>query len=79
MPRYYFNVLGEHPETDQEGIEFHSREHAWEQAVRTCGEMIRQRYRTMQPPGSWRMDVNDEKGRQIFSLRFAAIESDREN
>lgn len=71
MPRFFFHLTGEHTRRDEEGYEFPDPHAAWMEAVRTCGEMIRDQYRVLEPSRDWGMDVLDEMGRLVFSLRFA--------
>ncbi len=71
MPLFFFHLTGDHTRRDEEGYEFQDPHAAWVEAVRTCGEMIRDQYKVLEPARPWGMDVLDEEGCLIFSLRFA--------
>ncbi len=77
MPRFFFHLSGERARRDEEGFEFPDTHAAWSEAVRTCGEMIRDQYRTLEPARAWVMEVIDEDGRRVFSLSFGGSVDER--
>jgi len=69
MPRYFFHMVGESPDLD--GAILDSDHAAWAQAVTACGELIRSIDGDMRPGEDLHMNVEDEMGDTIFSLRFS--------
>ena len=69
MPRYFFHMVGESPDSD--GAILDNDHAAWAQAVTACGELIRSIDGDMRPGENLHMNVQDELGDTIFSLRFS--------
>lgn len=67
--RFFFHVDDGHPQPDTEGVEFPDAASARIQAIRTCGEMIRDLEGRLFR-NAWRMDVTDEAGERVLSAKF---------
>ena len=74
LPRYHFNVHDGVDLPDPEGSEFPDRDAAWSEAVRCCGEMLKDVDGRLERNAEWRMDVTDEDGQAVFTLRFVGTE-----
>jgi hypothetical protein len=72
VPRYFFNIKHGKDITDTEGTELAGVAEARDQALTTAGEMIKHQDHTVWNGSEWRMNVTDEAGRPVFTLRFAA-------
>src|SRR5688500_2116799 len=75
MPRYYINLHDGEMRPDREGSELPHNHAAWSEAVRTCGEMLKNIDGDLPVNSKWEMEVSDEHGRTIFTLRFSANEN----
>ncbi len=71
VPRHFFHINDGTDQPDTEGIDFPDFRTAHAEAVRTCGEMIRDIDGKMPVGSTWRMDVADETGRTVLTLQFA--------
>ena len=74
MPRFYFDIHDGVAQPDPDGLEMQDKDEAWAEAVRCCGEMLKDLNGQLQPGSEWRMDVTDEGRRPVFTLRFLATE-----
>jgi hypothetical protein len=72
MPRYFFNVHDGKDLYDKEGTELAGIGEARDQAIRTAGEIIKQNGHTVWNGSPWQMNVIDEAGSAVFTLRFSA-------
>lgn len=72
MPRHFFNVKDGKDIPDTEGTELSSVAKAQNQAIVSAGEMIRSDGDTDWNGSDWRMDVTDEAGDRLFTLRLSA-------
>jgi hypothetical protein len=70
MPVFSFKVTHDHAPSPPVSWEFPDKDTAWEQAVHTAGEMIRDLRAKLVPGTEWRMDVADSLGNRVFSLRL---------
>jgi hypothetical protein len=71
MPRCFFHSHDGTDQPDDEGMEFPDFRAAHSEAVRACGEMVRDIDGDLPVGSEWRMDVSDETGRTILNLRFS--------
>ena len=70
--RYFFHVKHDRPRVDDaEGVDLPDEKAAWEQATRTCGEMIKEIDGSLPLGTDWRMEVHDEAG-PLFRIHFGA-------
>jgi len=72
MPRYFFHVSHRHFSEDADGTELPDAQSAWHEAVRACGEMIKDIDGALEFGPEWRMDVTDEQGRKLFAIHLTA-------
>ena len=73
MPRYFFHVHDGQDSIDQAGLELPDPQTARAEAIRAAGEMLRDLDGALST-GEWRMDVTDESGQPVLTLRFYAEE-----
>ena len=74
MPRYFFHVTDGHSERDTEGTELPDIYTAQDQAIRTSGELLRDMGGEFWNGTEWKLEVTDEQGRILLTLRFSAEE-----
>jgi hypothetical protein len=72
VPRYFFHIQDGKDIPDREGIVLAGLAEARNQAIVAAGEMIRSDGHTVWNGSAWRMDVTDEAGNSVFTLRFSA-------
>ena len=70
MPRFYFDIHDGVSQPDPDGSEMPDKDAAWSEAVRCCGEMLKDIDGQLQRGSEWRMDVTDEDRQPVFTLRF---------
>jgi hypothetical protein len=71
MPRYFFSTThGDLPSDPELAMEFPDDRAAWSEAVKCCGEILKDIDGKLQPNLEWRMDVDDENHELIYSLRL---------
>ena len=73
MPRYFFHVHDGTDRPDSRGSVLPDFKSAHAEAIMTCGEMLRDIDGDLPIGSEWRMDVADETGRTILSLRFSQV------
>jgi hypothetical protein len=71
MPRYYFDVDSERPDTA--GVELPDRKAARSEAIRAAAEILRDIDGSLSSR-EWVMQVKDESGAVILELRFVVSE-----
>jgi hypothetical protein len=77
MPKYFFIVRHEGRISDHsDGIDFPDLNAARLEAVKSAGELLRERNVPLEAGSEWRMDVADETRGPIFSLRVIAENHD---
>lgn len=74
MPRYFFHVTDGYSERDTEGTELPDIYTAQNQAIRTSGELLRDMGGEFWNGTEWKLEVTDEHGRILLTLRFSAEE-----
>ncbi|WP_147023010.1 DUF6894 family protein [Microvirga aerophila] len=74
MPRYFFHVTDGHSERDTEGTELPDIYTAQNQAIRTSGELLRDMGGEFWNGTEWKLEVTDEQGQPLLTLRFSAEE-----
>ena len=71
MPRYFFTIThGDQSSDREQPMDYVDDAAAWSQAVRYCGEILRDVDGHLTPNVEWRMDVNNEDHELIYSLRL---------
>lgn len=70
MPIFRFSTRhGE--EIDQgDGVELETLRDAWKEATRAAGEILKDIDGSLDPEREWRMDVTNDAGQPLFSLRL---------
>jgi hypothetical protein len=74
MPRYFFHVHDGTSDPDLEGTELPDIYAAQAEAIRASGEMLSDLGAKFWNGAEWKMEVRDETGRHLFTLRFSAEE-----
>jgi len=76
VPRYFFHLHDEQDYPDAEGTELPDLQAARVEAVRTSGELLRgnEGAAGFWSGDDWTMNVMDEGGRPVLTLRFSGTE-----
>ncbi len=75
MPRYYFHVTHDGPRADDViGVELPNRKAAFDEATRTCGEMMKDIDGQLAVGTDWKMEVVDDNG-PVYQIHFGAKET----
>ncbi len=74
MPRYFFHVHDGSSTRDHEGTELPDIFAAQEEAILLSGELLREMGGKFWNGEEWSLEVTDEAGRILFTLRFTAEE-----
>jgi hypothetical protein len=75
MPRYFFHLQDRKTILDDEGVDLPDVDAAGEEAIRACGDMLRDMPRALyngDPICLWVSNQPDGKGRKLFMLTVAA-------
>ncbi|WFU75476.1 hypothetical protein [Bradyrhizobium sp. CB2312] len=72
MPRYFFHVIHERREIDEEGEELPDKHAAWKEATETAGQMLQSLDGKLKPERDWRMEVTDEFQNTLYVLHISA-------
>ena len=72
MPRYFFNVLHDTLQTDEEGEELPDKQAAWNEATVTAGRILQSLDGKLKPGHDWKMEVTDEFRQPLFVLHISA-------
>lgn len=75
MPRYFFHVIDGKSDRDGIGTEFADLYAAQDQAVRAAGEAIRDLGGQLFDHSHWKMEVNDDAGKMLFTLTLSVEEA----
>jgi hypothetical protein len=76
MPRYFFSVHDSRDMPDRDGVDLPDLKAVRAEAVRAAGEMLRDIDGALTGE-EWIMEVTDEAGRLVLTLRFSATEHAR--
>lgn len=72
MARYFYTITRDGSTIpDPEGVDLRDDDDAWKQAVVTCAEIIRDEDGRFKIGMQWRLDVQAEDRRPLFTLRLA--------
>lgn len=72
MARYFYTITRDGSTIpDSEGVDLRDDNDAWKQAVVTCAEIIRDEDGRFKIGMQWRLDVQAEDRRPLFTLRLA--------
>ena len=71
MPLYQFSTTHGNTVFDTgDALELKDDAAAWEEATVACGEILKGLDGSLSPDREWRMDVKDETGVKVFTLRL---------
>jgi hypothetical protein len=70
MPVYRFKTHYRENVEESDGIELESTRKAWKEATKAAGEILKDLDGSLEPHSEWRMDVFDDDGNSLFSLRL---------
>jgi hypothetical protein len=69
MPVYHFKTRYGNEIVESDGMPLESTRQPWKQATRAAGENLKDLDGSLEPHREWRMDVSDDDGNALFSLR----------
>ena len=73
MALYYFRIgHGQYSGASDQGSEFESREAAWTEMTRVCGDLLGSIARKLKQNGEWHMEMLDEANKPVFRVRLVA-------
>jgi hypothetical protein len=73
MALYFFRIgHGHFSGASDQGSEFESREAAWVEMTRVCGDLLGSISRKLKPNGEWHMELLDEARKPVFRVRLVA-------
>ena len=75
VARYSFNIYDGVTIMDDEGTEFRNWEDARLEAIRLCGETLKDHPKRTAIGEDWRMEVTDKWGLVLFRLDFSVVEA----
>ena len=78
MPQYFFHVHNGSLSTDEEGLDFPDLNCARREAIRACGEMLREVPAAIcngDPMRMWVTDQPDGQGNTLYSLNISPGET----
>jgi hypothetical protein len=72
-PLYFFRIShGRYAGAAYQGSEFESREAAWTEMTRVCGNLLGSFSRGLKQNAEWRMELLDEAKKPVFRIRLVA-------
>jgi hypothetical protein len=74
VPRYFFHVQDGRAIPDLEGTELADIGNARQEAVQFAGAMLKDQAAEFWTGEEWYMEVHDQTGTALFTLRFSAAE-----
>jgi len=73
MSLYFFRIShGRYSGASDQGTEFESREDAWAEMTRVCGNLLGGISRSLKQNAEWRMELLDEAKKPVFRVRLVA-------
>jgi hypothetical protein len=73
MSLYFFRISqGRYSGASDQGSEFDSREAAWTEMTRICGDLLGGISRSLKQNAEWRMELLDEAKKPVFRIRLVA-------
>jgi hypothetical protein len=71
MALYYFRIShGRYSGAADLGSEFASREAAWTEMTKVCGNLVGGISRSLKPNADWHMELLDEAKKPVFRIRL---------
>ena len=73
MALYFFRIShGRYSGASDQGSEFESREAAWTEMTRICGDLLGGISRSLKQSAEWHMELLDEAKKPAFRIRLVA-------
>jgi len=73
MPLYFFRISdGHYAGASDKGSEFASREAAWTEMTKVCGDLLGGLSRGLKQNAEWQMEMLDESKKPVFRIRLVA-------
>jgi hypothetical protein len=73
MSQYSFRISrGRYSGASDQGFEFESREAAWTEMTKVCGDLLGGISRSLKPDAEWHMELLDEAKKPVFRIRLVA-------
>jgi hypothetical protein len=73
MALYFFRIgHGHFSGASDQGTEFESREAAWTEMTRVCGDLLGSISRKLKQNAEWHMELLDEARKPVFRIRLVA-------
>jgi hypothetical protein len=73
MPQYFFRIRhGRHSGASDQGFESESREAAWTEMTKVCGNLVGGISRSLKQNAEWHMELLDEAKNPVFRIRLVA-------
>jgi hypothetical protein len=73
MSLYFFRIShGRYSGASDQGSEFESREAAWTEMTRICGDLVGGISRNLKQNSDWHMELLDEAKNPVFRIRLVA-------
>ncbi len=73
MPQYFFRIRhGRYSGASDQGSEFESREAAWAEMTKVCGNLVGGISRSLKQNAEWHMELLDEAKNPVFRIRLVA-------
>jgi hypothetical protein len=73
MALYFFRIgHGQYSGASDQGSEFESREAAWTEMTRVCGDLLGSISRKLKQNAEWHMEMLDEANKPVFRVRLVA-------
>jgi hypothetical protein len=73
MSLYFFRVShGRYSGASDQGSEFESREAAWAEMTKVCGDLVRDISRKLKQNADWQMELLDEARKPVFRIRLVS-------
>jgi hypothetical protein len=73
MSLYFFRIShGRYSGASEQGSEFESREAAWAEMTKVCGNLLGGISRSLKQNAEWHMELLDESKKPVFRIRLVA-------
>jgi hypothetical protein len=73
MSLYFFRISqGRYSGASDQGTEFESREAAWSEMTKVCGNLVGSISRSLKQNAEWHMELLDEAKKPVFRIRLVA-------
>jgi hypothetical protein len=73
MPLYFFRIShGQYAGASDQGAEFETRDAAWSEMTKVCGNLLGSLARSLKQNAEWQMELLDEAKKPVFRIRLVA-------